>query len=220
MNNDEIIKLYQSGYSKTIVAKILQTTEGKVRWALHRANIHRGTSEAARQKFERHISEQELRIMYIEQKMSGREIAKKLGLSISRVHKWLVRFNIPRRSPSQSSTLRDYRFCKRGAEHPSWKGGRFKHSSGHILIYAPEHQRHNSRGYVSEHIIIWEQAHNQQVPEGWEIHHFNGIKDDNRPENLVALSSHKHKLVIRELKRHIRQLENELKALKKQRNLL
>jgi hypothetical protein len=39
-----------------------------------------------------------------------------------------------------------------------------------------------------EHRYVWEQA-NGKIPKGMQIHHINGIKDDNRLENLRMVSS-------------------------------
>ena len=65
------------------------------------------------------------------------------------------------------------------------------HSEGYVLIYLPEHPRaHN--GYVYQHIVEWEKANGQPLPEGWTVHHRNEIKTDNRPENLEAMSRPDH----------------------------
>lgn len=88
-----------------------------------------------------------------------------------------------------------------------WKGGRTKHNQGYILVYKPEHPRASKTGYILEHILIWEQTHGKPVPKGWEVHHYNGIKDDNRPSNLFAKSKREHRLIIPELQKRIQKLE-------------
>ncbi|MCH8990540.1 MAG: HNH endonuclease [Acidobacteria bacterium] len=46
--------------------------------------------------------------------------------------------------------------------------------------------------YRPEHRIVWEQTHGQTLPSDWVVHHLNGVKDDNRPENLAAMPRHEH----------------------------
>ena len=100
------------------------------------------------------------------------------------------------------------------ANHPQWKGGRSLHGKGYIKIRLPEHPRANKHGYVLEHIAVWEKINGIPVPEGMSIHHLNGIKDDNRPENLQAMDKanhiHRGKIYydrIRELEAENRQLK-------------
>lgn len=95
---------------------------------------------------------------------------------------------------------------KRGSEHPNWKGGRI-YSSGYVFVYKPEHPKANRDGYVREHILVWEQTHGKPLPNGWIIHHLNGVKDDNKPRNLVGLSSKKHSLVLQAKAKRIQELE-------------
>lgn len=98
---------------------------------------------------------------------------------------------------------RGYRL--KGEQHPNWKGGRII-KDGYIQIKRPA-----KRGYIYEHILIWEQAHGKSLPKGWVIHHYNGIKNDNRPSNLFAKSKKQHRLVIPELQKRIQELEAILK---------
>jgi hypothetical protein len=52
------------------------------------------------------------------------------------------------------------------------------------------------------HNILWEK-HNGSIPEGYQVHHKNGIKSDNRIENLELLSALEHKRL------HSRCIKNE-----------
>lgn len=41
-----------------------------------------------------------------------------------------------------------------------------------------------SRGWVREHIVVMEESIGRPLLQGEEVHHINGVKHDNRPENL------------------------------------
>lgn len=107
-----------------------------------------------------------------------------------------------------------------GEYSPRWNGGRKIDRNGYVLIYHPEphprrieHTRKNPKWrityYVAEHILNWEKANGRYLPEGYTVHHLNGIKDDNRPKNLVALPHHSHSsgMLNEELRKRIRELE-------------
>jgi len=76
---------------------------------------------------------------------------------------------------------------KKGSRNYSWKGGRTIHY-GYILVWLDPRDFYypmvNSRGRVYEHRLIMAKKLGRCL-QRWEIvHHKNGIKDDNRPENL------------------------------------
>ena len=94
-----------------------------------------------------------------------------------------------------------------GENNPNWKGGRFTNRDGYVFVSMPEHHRAYRNGYVLEHILVWEQTHGKPLPKGWIIHHLNGIKDDNRPGNLIGLPNKKHYLVLQAKAKRIQELE-------------
>jgi len=94
-----------------------------------------------------------------------------------------------------------------GENSYNWKGGRIKDADGYIRIYKKDHPRASQTGYVSEHILVWEETHGKPLPKGWIVHHLNGIKDDNHPNNLIGLSNKKHYLVLQAKAKRIQELE-------------
>ena len=78
------------------------------------------------------------------------------------------------------------KFCNSTAiNNGNWRGGRYKACSGYVLVHAPGHPRVSAGGrYVLEHIIVMERELGRVLYPGETVHHKNGVRDDNRPENL------------------------------------
>jgi hypothetical protein len=72
-----------------------------------------------------------------------------------------------------------------GARNGNWRGGRTKHHAGYVMVKRPDHPRARSNGgYVFEHTLVMEELLGRHLLPGETVHHLNGVKDDNRPENL------------------------------------
>ena len=67
--------------------------------------------------------------------------------------------------------------------------GRYKTSEGYILIYSPNHPYRNNKNYILEHRLIMEKYLGRFLTKIEEVHHINGIGNDNRLENLKLFGS-------------------------------
>ena len=94
-----------------------------------------------------------------------------------------------------------------GENHPNWKGGTIGNGTGYRQVYIG--RINGKTEYILEHLLVWEKAHNRKLPKGYLIHHLNGIKDDNRIENLAAIPRNKHSVwtLVELAQKRIKELE-------------
>jgi len=101
---------------------------------------------------------------------------------------------------------------KVGEDNSNWKGGRTK-TNGYVYIRVKRISGGAGQSYKAEHHLVWE-SHYGLLPKDYIVHHLNGVKDDNRIENLIAMPRklHSPKLTIEPYEKRIRELEEKLKA--------
>jgi hypothetical protein len=68
-------------------------------------------------------------------------------------------------------------------------------NKGYIVEYHPDHPRSDKRGFVFAHIVAFEKYTGITVPEGYVVHHVNGKKTDNSPQNLVMMTREDHTIL-------------------------
>ena len=73
-----------------------------------------------------------------------------------------------------------------GENNPAYKGGKIKADNGYIRL------RGKGGTHRYEHRIIMEKFLKRELYQNEEVHHINGIKDDNRLENLCILDKKDH----------------------------
>ncbi len=78
-----------------------------------------------------------------------------------------------------------------GDKHGMWKGGRYKKSSGYIMVHNPRHPNSTLSGYVPEHRLIMEKEIGRILDVKEVVHHINENVLDNRIENLKLFENNK-----------------------------
>lgn len=67
----------------------------------------------------------------------------------------------------------------------NWRGGRTKNALGYVLLYQPIYPGHESGvRQVMEHRVVMARHLGRPLLDSETVHHKNGIRDDNRLENL------------------------------------
>lgn len=77
--------------------------------------------------------------------------------------------------------------CNRGARHRNYKDGRGRDGNGYARI------RNAAGVYVHEHRAIMEAILGRPLKTDEHVHHINGVRDDNRLENLQVMPASEHK---------------------------
>jgi len=167
----------------------------------------------------------ELNDLYWGQGLSTIAIGKLLGTSGSTIGNRMKELGVRMRTPSEYlcghpmslEARRKISEKQQSEKGNNWKGGRITDAHGYIRVairrddfFFPmsNHRGNEYRGYIMEHRLVMAKYLNRcLVP--WEVvHHKNGIKTDNRLENLELLSMKGH-TPSSQLARHIKQKEDD-----------
>lgn len=75
-----------------------------------------------------------------------------------------------------------------GPAHHAWRGGRWVHNNGYVMVKAEGHPAASRWGYVAEHRLVMEKRLGRVLLPTEQVHHKNGLRNDNRDENLELWS--------------------------------
>lgn len=98
---------------------------------------------------------------------------------------------------------------RRGELNPRWKGGRVMRQGYVYLLDQNKYTKGGLSRYTAEHTMVAEKKYGRKVLADELVHHLNGIRDDNRPENLVIIKRKGHETwtYVRSLQARIKELE-------------
>lgn len=172
------------------------------------------------------ITDLELRKLYYGQNMDCRQIASLYHVSMPTILNRMKYLGIQRRSASESRKI-SYKVRKptKSENSPNWKGGRhYDKTHGYITIVLPTtHPLYKEIGNhkLVEHRLVMMEHLGRILLNSEQVHHINGVKTDNRIDNLELISPENHSLKSMlcskcELRKEIRLLRWELKQLREQ----
>ena len=205
INKEFLINEYiKNDKSMRQIAKEIKKPYGFVRRYLIKFNIEIKSIADAKcnKKIKSILTKELLKKLYIDKKKSIKEISNEIELSQSIIYRYIKKFNIKIRSISEAN---------RGKIPGNFKG-KIITNRGYIYIYVPNHLNATKNKHVFEHRLVMEKHLNRYLNNDEIVHHINGIRNDNRIENLILTNRTKHenRTVIKLLQKRIVELEKQL----------
>ena len=165
------------------------------------------------------ISDEYLRIAYVAQRKTMRQIADEVGCSAATILHRLRKLGIKTRKLHDYPTTEKQRQAwahigksgkgkfvsleTRQAISNARKGKRLRsdydfgghekqRKDGYVYVYIPDHPNATKEGYVMKHRLVMEQNIGGYIPQGYVVHHKNGKRNDNEIENLELMKFSEH----------------------------
>lgn len=160
------------------------------------------------------LSVSEIEKMYLEDKMSSSDIAKVANVTPTQILRILAKEGISRRSLSESKVLSHSKpevrekiaLSRRGKKlsdeaksklrrltgekSKNWLGGITMNKQGYICFTSSPKNGDNAGKCL--HVLIAEWLYQRKVQPGEHVHHIDGNKLNNNPENLCILTDSEH----------------------------
>lgn len=115
--------------------------------------------------------------MYYDERMSLNEVADKLDCDDEKVRRWMKKYGLERRDLSES--------------HKTLTPCLYTNTDGYV-ISCSSNKMHENPDEVRIHRLVQVAEHGFDEVKNKHVHHKNGVKWDNRPENLELMENSDH----------------------------
>lgn len=179
LNIEEILNFYRSGLTIGKIADLLSTSDQTINRRLRDAGETIRTIRRKGPYLERRKPVDMDRVREMRDAgMTTRAMGSVLGVSDEVVRDRMIEAGIPRLPTSFPGEL-----------NPAWKGGRTIDDDGYVMLFLPDHPNATSNGYVREHRIVMEKKLGRFLLPTEVVHHIDGTRNNNDPENLELFST-------------------------------
>ena len=184
--NESIVKMFAQLGSTRLVADKLGMNLKTVQHVLHSHGV--ATPRSGRRQYPYAACDRnpEIVLKMCAEGATLDEMGRAVGTKGAEVKKFLRRQGVTKEFPKA--------FC--GERHHAWKG-RLVDKDGYVLIHCKNHpngRKHTP--YIFEHRLAMEESLGRFLEPNEVVHHRNGIKDDNRIENLQLFQSNGEHLAV------------------------
>ncbi len=122
--------------------------------------------------------EAELRRLIEGEKLTQKDVARRLQKDETTIQRWCARFGLATQRTGPRS----------GSGHPNWQGGR-RQVGRYWSLSMPEHPLATKNGLVLEHRLIVEARLGRYLTRDEVVHHIDGNPENNDPTNLAPFAT-------------------------------
>lgn len=178
-----VVREYRSGMPMDAIKRKYRCSRWAVHTAVRKAGVKLRAAYGERKKWTK-AQQRKMCVLY-KKGLAQHHIAVEFGTTPRNISFVLASNGIKTAGPA------------RGERHPHWKGGRTRDGNGYVLckydqmdsIAAP--MASSGSSYILEHRLVMARSVGRALKSFETVHHINGVRTDNRLENL-QLRTGKH----------------------------